>query len=323
MRTVNRVAASVRGPGFAPAGKEKMLAFAKGIRIELPELGGLATRSGGAALDTDCELWRAGRARYLAVLRRYVHALRSADLGGAARCGLLGDLGFYVIRSLLTGEEEKELLEHWLPGSAVYARGSYEKGTMRRFFHYGPILLRKTELSSKSTLGITPGRLGAMPTPVTRMDLPARIRGKALGLGEASSEDDHVFDQLYVNHYAAGVSSGIAFHHDNPKTMRNVVAGVSLGSEAAMHFRVPEGDLEGAPLSVNLPRRSLYLMSGLSRYHFQHSVPRLESDRLSLTFRTVNRGCAAGYLWEREWAEIPAREAANAHWPLLTPAAVV
>lgn len=66
-------------------------------------------------------------------------------------------------------------------------------------------------------------------------------------------------DQLTVNQYPAGV--GLAPHVDAHSAFTGAVLSLSLGSSAIMEFRLHE---EHRPLF--LPRRSLVVMAGESRY---------------------------------------------------------
>ncbi|CAJ1345991.1 unnamed protein product [Effrenium voratum] len=141
------------------------------------------------------------------------------------------------------------------------------------------------------------------------MDLRARIRDKAKGLGDKALS----LDQLYVNSYDEATC--IDFHHDNVRSMGPVIAGLSLESGAELRLRAP--DVEERYVVLKLPPRSLYLLSGISRYHLQHAIPPATRHRLSLTFRTLCR--TDRQKWRRRWAEIPKEEAVNAHWPLLPP----
>jgi len=224
-------------------------------------------------------------------------------------------MGFFLFEDIVSEAEEEELLEYWGADGMVHTLGSEEPRSRRRFFHYGPVLQRSTQGSVKSTLGIVPASCGAMPAIVVRLGLTARIRQRAAGLGDKLMG----FDQLYVNRYEAHVGARIDFHHDNPKTMRQVVAGINLGSVCSLQLRPLDRELQGKTISVSMQRRSLYIVSGLCRYHLQHAIPSVTEDRVSLTFRTVNRSCAAPGLWARAWSEVPPDEAVNAHWPLLSP----
>merc|ERR1712118_185233 len=103
-------------------------------------------------------------------------------------------------------------------------------------------------------------------------------------------------------------------------TMMGVVAGVSLDIGVELRLRVPDPGFRRAPFHVHLPRRSLYLMTGLSRWHLQHGIPTLMGDRVSLTFRTVDPGCARSLAhWKRSWDELDTEERKNAHLPILKP----
>lgn len=127
------------------------------------------------------------------------------------------------------------------------------------------------------------------------------------------------FDQLYVNYYSSIENAHIDFHHDHHTCMRGVVAGISLGSACEFQLRPSESAaLRAQPLRIQVPRKSAFLMTGLSRWHLQHAIPMHKQDRISLTFRTVDRTAVPdGHLWDREWSELTAEEQANAHWPLV------
>jgi len=341
VEAVNKIAVAAKSPGFGETGVAMNSNLARGgiqfsrvAAVRWPDLGEpLTTPMPGAPstpmIDPSCSFWMAGHALYIRALARYISALgdvskigndlthrgRSPDSEALHR-GLLTDLGVYVYEDFVSESEEAELFAYWGPGSLVHRKGSQEQGSRRRFFHYGPVLQLQARDSVKSTLGIIPGRLGAMPPLVERMQLRERLRERSKGLGDRSLG----MDQLYVNWYSRAARSRIDFHHDNPKAMGPVIAGVSLCSACEFQFVALDRELpQNARISVTLPRRSLILLSGLSRYHLQHGIPMVKQDRLSLTFRTLERDCADRALWRREWSAFPSDEAANAHWPLLPP----
>nr|XP_046172110.1 alkylated DNA repair protein alkB homolog 8 [Oncorhynchus gorbuscha] len=127
-------------------------------------------------------------------------------------------------------------------------------------------------------------------------------------------------DQLTVNQYQSG--QGIPPHVDTHSAFEDLILSLSLGAKTVMDFRHPEG----RSVAVVLPRRSLLLMKGESRYLWTHGItPRkfdvvpacdpkspaaVTSDlsnhsnltlsrrdtRTSLTFRKVRRTpCDCGY----------------------------
>ncbi|CAH0490100.1 unnamed protein product [Peronospora farinosa] len=109
-------------------------------------------------------------------------------------------------------------------------------------------------------------------------------------------------DQITVNEYLPG--QGIAFHFDTHSAFTTTIATLSICSEVVMDFRHPDGiQNEG----VLLPARSLTVMSGVSRYIWEHAiVPRTfdvidgkqvaRQRRLSITFRKIRSGpCECPY----------------------------
>jgi alkylated DNA repair dioxygenase AlkB len=91
-----------------------------------------------------------------------------------------------------------------------------------------------------------------------------------------------VFNQCIVTHYPPG--SGIGWHTDAPR-FGECVVGVSLASQARFQFR-PNG-AEEATHEVRAAPGSMYLLSGLVRWDYQHQVVPVKSERYSLTFRHV------------------------------------
>lgn len=261
--------------------------------------------------------WRNAQAKYFASLGCYFDALQACRTTESRRRELLADLGFHVVEGFLSEGEERALLEYWSPDGSVYSQGADEHLTHRRFFHYGPILPKAQPNTTKSTLGVTPAIFGAMPASILGQDLQQRLRDICRDKGLEG--DQLEFNQLYVNHYACKTRSRIDFHHDHHLTMRGIIAGVSCGSACELHLRAQDAGVRRPPARLRLPPRSLYLMTGLSRWHLQHAVPAVEGDRLSLTFRSVDLSCAPRPMWDRPWSALGAREELNAHWPLLRP----
>ncbi|XP_030632519.1 alkylated DNA repair protein alkB homolog 8 [Chanos chanos] len=88
-------------------------------------------------------------------------------------------------------------------------------------------------------------------------------------------------DQLTVNQYEAG--QGIPPHVDTHSAFDDTILSLSLGAKTVMDFRHPDG----RSVAVVLPRRSLLVMRGESRYLWTHGitprkfdvVPTCEGDR--------------------------------------------
>ena len=88
--------------------------------------------------------------------------------------------------------------------------------------------------------------------------------------------------QVLCTEYAAG--AGIGWHRD--KLQFDLVFGLSLGSDCKLRFRRKRGN-EWERYTLDAQARSLYLMSGESRYAWQHSIAPVEDPRYSITFRTM------------------------------------
>ncbi len=118
--------------------------------------------------------------------------------------------------------------------------------------------------------------------------LPLRARAAAWA-GIAAD----AFGEALITEYPAG--AGIGWHRDAPM-FGDIIAGASLGSSCRMKFRpyVSPKDLAGparpprrATHEVELPQRSAYLMTGVARRDFEHSIPETRGVRYSITFRTL------------------------------------
>ncbi|XP_070283033.1 tRNA (carboxymethyluridine(34)-5-O)-methyltransferase ALKBH8 isoform X1 [Myotis yumanensis] len=76
----------------------------------------------------------------------------------------------------------------------------------------------------------------------------------------------HKPDQLTVNQYEPG--HGIPAHIDTHSAFEDEIISLSLGSEIVMDFKHPDG----VTVPVMLPRRSLLVMTGESRYLWTHGI---------------------------------------------------
>lgn len=91
-------------------------------------------------------------------------------------------------------------------------------------------------------------------------------------------------EHAMVTEYAPGTPIG--WHRDMPPYDK--IIGISLGSAVPFRFRRKmRGGWER--VTVTAEPRSLYCMSGPSRYVWQHSIPPVHAWRYSITLRTVRR----------------------------------
>ena len=100
-------------------------------------------------------------------------------------------------------------------------------------------------------------------------------------LGISASEFEHAL----VSEYRPGTALG--WHRDAPNFA--VVVGVSLGEPCRMRFRPypPTRKREDA-FVLDLQPRSAYVLQGIARWRWQHSIPPTKSLRYSITFRTLS-----------------------------------
>lgn len=93
--------------------------------------------------------------------------------------------------------------------------------------------------------------------------------------------------QVLVAEYRPGTPLG--WHRDVPDFEE--VVGVSLLGEAVLRFRPypPRAPTKAGILKLVVPPRSIYLLRGPARWHWQHSVAPTRQLRYSITFRTARR----------------------------------
>jgi DNA oxidative demethylase len=91
-----------------------------------------------------------------------------------------------------------------------------------------------------------------------------------------------ILSESLVTEYVSG--AGIGWHRDSPPF--GIIAGISFGGNCRMRFQRGEGQ-QRKTCSLDLPPRSLYVMSGSAREEWQHSIPPVKEPRWLITFRTL------------------------------------
>jgi alkylated DNA repair dioxygenase AlkB len=91
--------------------------------------------------------------------------------------------------------------------------------------------------------------------------------------------------ELLVTEYPPG--SVINWHRDAPPF--DLIAGISLQSDCTFKLRPHEKEKQTrkATVSCKVERRSLYVMEGEARTHWQHSIAPVKHLRYSITIRTL------------------------------------
>lgn len=174
--------------------------------------------------------------------------------------------GLVYVPDAISGELARSLEARFdaLPWEQVVIRGGVAK---RVVVHYGRSYTYDTRSIGNDAPPL-PGFLDPL------MDLASSIAG-------VPAAD---FAEALVSRYP--VDAAIGWHKDAPAFER--VAGFSFGSAATLklrrNFRTHRELFE-----VELAPRSAYLLTGASRWLWQHSMPPAKSVRHSITLRTLYR----------------------------------
>jgi alkylated DNA repair protein (DNA oxidative demethylase) len=173
--------------------------------------------------------------------------------------------GFILQPDFLSPAEEQALLEFFacIPFGEVRMHGVVAK---RRVAHFG---WRYSFDSRQLTMGA--------PIPTELLS----TRERAAAVAGVTADD---FSEVLVTEYRPG--AGIGWHRDAPQF--GMVAGISLGSSCDMRFRNAEVRGRQA-VRVELPARSIYLLTGSARKEWEHMIPPVDQARWSITFRTLRR----------------------------------
>lgn len=120
----------------------------------------------------------------------------------------------------------------------------------------------------------------AAMTPAS--DFPLSLEALRVRAAAVAGIPTHVLSESLVTEYAPG--AGIGWHRDSPPF--GIVVGISFGGSCRMRFQRGEGQ-QRQTWNLELPPRSLYVMSGVVREEWQHSIPPVREARWSITFRTL------------------------------------
>jgi alkylated DNA repair dioxygenase AlkB len=122
----------------------------------------------------------------------------------------------------------------------------------------------------------------ALPTE----PIPEFLRDVCSKIQEASGFFLPHLEQVLVTEYAPGAPIG--WHKDRP-VFGNVM-GLSLASACTFRLRKSGGKGRWQRVSLSVAPRSAYLLSGASRWTWEHSIPPVEALRYSITFRNRRAG---------------------------------
>jgi alkylated DNA repair dioxygenase AlkB len=112
--------------------------------------------------------------------------------------------------------------------------------------------------------------------PIADFLLPLRDRAATF----ISNPPESIVEAVVIE-YTPGAPIG--WHRDVPQF--ETIIGISLAGSCRMRLKPYKA--EGKITSINLAPRSIYVISGIARWRYQHSIPPVESLRYSITFRTL------------------------------------
>jgi alkylated DNA repair protein (DNA oxidative demethylase) len=90
------------------------------------------------------------------------------------------------------------------------------------------------------------------------------------------------FNQCIITHYPPG--AGIGWHTDAPQ-FDECIIGISLAGTARLQFQSNKNAATTHELTIT--PGALYIMTGTARWHHQHQIMPVKTDRYSLTLRHV------------------------------------
>ena len=91
---------------------------------------------------------------------------------------------------------------------------------------------------------------------------------------------------MYVEHSCPRAPSCDPLPDDLAWLQERATVGISLASTCRMRFQRGKGPARQVA-EVTLDPRSGYILSGATRYAWQHSIPPTKALRYSITFRTL------------------------------------
>ncbi|XP_045872544.1 alkylated DNA repair protein alkB homolog 8 isoform X1 [Meles meles] len=159
--------------------------------------------------------------------------------------------GLMVVEEIISSEDEKMLLESVNWTEDIDDQNVQKSLKHRRVKHFGYEFHYENNNVDKDK-----------PLPGGLPDIWDSILEKWLKEGFIK----HKPDQLTVNQYEPG--RGIPAHIDTHSAFEDEIVSLSLGSEIVMDFKHPDG----VTVPVMLPRRSLLVMTGESRYLWTHGI---------------------------------------------------
>lgn len=113
-------------------------------------------------------------------------------------------------------------------------------------------------------------------------DIPDFLLDLRVTAARFAGMEPGLLQHVLVTEYSAG--AGIGWHRD--KGVFGQVIGISLLTPCTFRLRRKVGE-SWERVSLTAEPRSAYLLSGISRTEWEHSIPAVDSLRYSITFRNL------------------------------------
>lgn len=182
--------------------------------------------------------------------------------------------GLFLVQDFLSQDEASQILE-----AIEMSEWKSNRAGNRRVQIYGPYHDSKYQVKKNGPVTPLPDWVGPICDKIktlTGQYFP-QLKVHQSRLGEDR------YTEIFINEYK--FSDGLQFHKDHRSTYAECICGISLVSDCVFTFK--KGTKE---VDVDLPPNSLYLMTGPSRFDWQHGIhpERLSGDRrISITLRIV------------------------------------
>ena len=174
--------------------------------------------------------------------------------------------GFHYFPDFLTQAEELELIVEIekIPLSALIFQGFEAKRKIASFGHDWSFEQRTLSKGN---------------------DIPAIFKPLIEKIADRLNLKQEDFVEILLTEYPMG--SVINWHRDAAPF--DTIAGISLLSDCVFRFRPHDKTKQGRSAIIPLPvkRRSLYIIQGVSRTDWQHSISPVKNLRYSITLRTL------------------------------------
>eukprot|EP00127_Corallochytrium_limacisporum_P000485 Clim_evm14s14 gene=Clim_evmTU14s14 len=185
-------------------------------------------------------------------------------------------------RKLLRGRKQDADEKDW-EASEVYqnpaTRAPLASG--RFIKNFGPEVIKPSGMSCSQLTGILPD------LPSYSDELNARVLKCMKSVKSNVKRKDYSFQYLQGNKYVSEDGHWVDFHVDETGKFGPAIAVISLGHDSKLFMR-PKGNPRET-ITINLPRRSLYVMTGISRYYWEHCIPtnNIKGTRISVVLRSL------------------------------------